>query len=246
MEGQAAKKDIVQQLQREVLSLQGFKKPTEEQVRRTGLGPIEDAFPGQVFPIAAIHEFISRAAEDAAATCGFISCLLGQLMKSSGACLWVSTRRIVFPPALKIFGLDPQRSIFIDLVKQKEALWAIEEALKCEALSVVIGELSELTFTQSRRLQLAVEQSRVTGFIHRYGPRTEDPLACVTRWKITPLPSLVEDGLPGVGFPRWNVQLLKVRNGKPGAWQLEWSAGNFQHIAEQALFLPHIHKRKTG
>ena len=50
MEGQAAKKDIVQQLQREVLSLQGFKKPTEEQVRRTGLGPIEDAFPGQVSP----------------------------------------------------------------------------------------------------------------------------------------------------------------------------------------------------
>ena len=103
----------------------------------------------------------------------------------------------------------------------------MEEALKCDGLSAVIGEMQELSFTASRRLQLAVEQSRVTGFILRHNPRNLNTTACVTRWKITSLPSELADDMPGVGFPRWNVELLKIRNGKPGAWQIEWTAGPF-------------------
>ena len=41
-------------------------------------------------------------------------------------------------------------------------MWAIEEALKCDGLAAVIGEMKELSFTNSRRLQLAVEKSHVT------------------------------------------------------------------------------------
>jgi len=41
----------------------------------------------------------------------------------------------------------------------------MEEALKCESLSAVIAETPEISFTVSRRLQLAVEQNRVTSFI---------------------------------------------------------------------------------
>jgi len=34
----------------------------------------------------------------------------------------------------------------------------MEEALKCAGLAAVIGEVREMDFKQSRRLQLAVEQ----------------------------------------------------------------------------------------
>jgi protein ImuA len=159
-----------------------------------------------------------------------MAALLGSLMQSRGACLWISTKRTIFPPALKAFGIAPERIIFVDLVREKEALWAVEEALKCEALAAVVGEISALSFAESRRLQLAVEHSRVTGFIHRYRPRSEHPLACVSRWQIMPLASSPEEGMPGLGFPRWHVRLLKVRNGRPGAWQVEWAAGRFRHI----------------
>jgi hypothetical protein len=37
-----------------------------------------------------------------------------------------------------------------------------------------------------------------------------------TRWKITALPSELPDRMTGVGFPGWNVELLKVRNDKHG------------------------------
>jgi hypothetical protein len=49
--------------------------------------------------------------------------------------------------------------------------------------------------------------------------------------EISPVQSDVIDGLPGIGFPRWNIELLKIRNGKPGTWQAEWSHGKLQIIS---------------
>ncbi len=121
----------------------------------------------------------------------------------------------------------------------------MEEALKCKGLSAVIGEIQELSFTASRRLQLAVEQSQVTGFILRRNPRSINTTACVTRWQITSVPSELAEDMPGVGFPRWNVELLKVRNGTPGRWQIEFAAGRFRHIPKIAA-MPFIQKKKTG
>jgi protein ImuA len=116
----------------------------------------------------------------------------------------------------------------VDLQRERDVLWAVEEALKCSALAAVVGELQELSFTASRRLQLAVERSRVTGFLHRYQPRRENTLACVSRWKVTPVASVAVGGLPGVGFPRWQVQLVRVRNGRPGSWVVEWGRDGFR------------------
>ena len=77
----------------------------------------------------------------------------------------------------------------------------MEEALKCAGLAAVIGELPELSFTTSRRFQLAVEQSRVTGFILRSNPRNLQPNACVSRWKIKSLPSFLKTDSPARLFP---------------------------------------------
>ncbi len=236
---------VVSQLRKEILVMQGFRRASDEDAIDTGLGPIEAAFPNKTFPIGAIHEFTSKAFSHVAATNGFITGIAGSLMKKGGACLWVSTRRTVFPASLHFFGIDPERIIFIDEKQTKQALWAIEEGLKCASLAAVIGELSDLTFTQSRRLQLAVEQSHVTGFIHRIGAKTENNLACVSRWQIRPIASEL-DGLPGVGHPRWNVRLAKVRNGLPGNWQLEWSDKGFRPIITAPAIDYVIMQRKAG
>lgn len=225
-----AKPDIIRQLKQEICSLEGYGSVSAGQEASAGLGVLERAFPGGVFPTSVIHEFVSSAAGEAAATNGFIAGLLGRLMQAHSACLWVSTGRTVFPPALSAFGISPERIIFVDLKRDTDALWAIEEALKCNALSVVVGELGDVSFAQSRRLQLAVEQSRVTGLLHRRRPGIPGTIAAVTRWKISPIASLPADGLPGIGAPRWSVQLQKVRNGQPGTWQIEWGAEGFRII----------------
>lgn len=226
-----SKKEIINQLQKDILLLQGFKPPTGA-TQTIGLGPIEGAFPNGIFPVGAIHEFLTTRPEDAAASGGFVGGILKSLMKQGGACLWISTSRSLFPPSLKTFGVEPDKMIFVDLKRERDVLWATEEALKCGGLSAVIAELNEISFTQSRRLQLAVEQSKVTGFMMRTDARKLGTTACTARWKITHLPSELQDGLPGVGHPRWNVELLKVRNGNPGIWQTEWITGRFVSIAE--------------
>ncbi len=228
------KMGLVQKLQQEIYTMQRHKKAKSD-VSDLGLGGITKAFPQATFPIGAVHEFISYEAPNAAATTGFMVALAGRLMQEQGACLWIGSKRTLFPSSLKHFGIDATRIIFIDLARSKDILWAVEEALKCQSLSLVVGEISEISFKESRRLQLAVEQSNVTGLLHRYRPRTENALACVARWKIASLASSSDAAFPGVGFSRWHVELVKVRNGKPGTWNMEWSKKGFQYLQPQAI-----------
>lgn len=230
---QNSKKEIINQLQKEIHLLQGF-KPVLTGVRGSvGLGLIESAFPNSVFPKNAIHEFLTLAPENAAACNGFIAGILHTLMQDGAACLWISTSRTLFPPALKTFGVEPHRIIFVDLQREKDVLWAMEEALKCEGLAAVIAEVREINLTASRRLQLAVEKSGVTGLVIRNDASKLSATACIARWQIKPIKSELEDGMPGLGFPRWNVELLKVRNGNPGKWDMEWAEGQFNLITKK-------------
>jgi protein ImuA len=239
------KADIIAQLKKEILPLQGFKANLLSTAVDMGLGPIKFAFANAVFPLGAVHEFICADAEEKAATGGFIAAIISKIMQESGVTIWISTSRALFPPALKGFGIDPDKIIFVDLKREKDILWVMEEALRCEGLATVVGEMKELDFTASRRLQLAVEQSRVTGFVLRHHSRYLNTTACITRWKISSLASSLEHSLPGVGFPRWQVELLKVRNGKPGTWQMEWIGGRLRHIIEPGT-ITEIVQKKTG
>ncbi len=231
------KKDIISELQKNILQWEGFKVPLAGHVRYKGLEQIEAAFPNSVFPTGALHEFLAGKPEEEAVTEGFISGVLQGLMQNGGICLWISPSVSVFPPALKAFGIEPDRIVFVCLHRHRDILWAMEEALKCNALAAVVAEVQDLTFAESRRLQLVVEKSRVTGFILRKDTRKVSSTTCVARWKITPVPSETANGLPGLGHPRWNVELLKVRNGSPGQWQIEWQADRF---------MPVLHKKQKS
>ena len=236
-------------LQAEILRLQGFTAQSSS-ILDLELGPLREAFPNGSFPLGAVHEFISAQREDAAATNGFLAGLLTTLMGSNGTVLWISSSRTLFPPSLKNFGLHPHRFVFIDLQKEKEVMWATEEALKCGAVAAVVGEMRDVSFTDSRRLQLAVEHSHVTGFILRHQLRQLSTTACISRWKITSLPSAAMgsgvDDLPGIGFPAWRVELLRMRNGKPGVWDMQWSEGRFHTLYHETSIAQGLPDRKAG
>jgi protein ImuA len=219
------KSHIIESLNADILRLEGLRTPHSILIDN-GLGPICQSLPNKTFPLGCVHEFIAGQAEDTAATQGFLGGLLSTIMNSNGVVAWISAARKLFPPALKYFGIAPERIIFIDLQKEKEVLWALEETLKCRALTAVVGEVKDISFTESRRLQLAVEQSAVTGFIVR-STKLLNTTACVSRWKISSLSSEPIEDLPGIGDPRWRVELLRIRNGKTGCWDVQWNDGKF-------------------
>ena len=230
-----AKRELINKLQKDILQWEGYKPPPAGTRGLVGLGPVEAAFPNGVFPLGTVHELVCGNTEQATACGGFVTGLLSVLMQNGGTCLWIGLSGNLFPSALKAFGVEPDKVIFIHLLTDREVLWVMEEALKCVGLAAVIGELREIDFKQSRRLQLAVEQSQVTGFVLHNASAKMGSTACAARWKIKPLPSESVDSLPGLGFPRWQVELLRVRNGQPGKWVVEWIDGKFRPVEKQIL-----------
>ncbi|GHE42730.1 ImuA family protein [Sphingobacterium griseoflavum] len=241
------KQKTIQDLQRQILAWQGYKE-TGQPSLSLGLGDLEKVFPGKVFPRGAMHEFMTFCPEDKAASTGFIASLLSKLMRKGGTALWISGSPELFPPSLQTFGLEPDRMVFVCIKKEKDRLWALEEALKCDALCVVVAEINDVDFVQSRRLQLVVEESKVTGLLLRTAPRVQMTTACTVRWHIRALPSVTEGGLPGVGFPAWDVMLLKVRNGNPSHWQIAWQNNAFVLQQQKHSDIPgsKIVNRKVG
>ena len=236
---------MLAQLQSDILRLQGF-KPAVSGLGAHSLGVIDEAFPNRTFPLAAVHELWAPAPEAVAATSGFMTGLMAALMRPRGVAVWISTKRTVFPPALKAFGIKPDRVLFVEVPREREALWAMEEALKSPALTAVVGELHDISFTASRRLQLAVEQSQVTGFVIN-SHKKPGTTACVSRWKITSLPSESIDDLPGIGYPQWRVELMRIRNGRPGVWNVQWRKGQFHYMdPDQQLITKNYPLPKAG
>lgn len=213
--------EIIEILKQDIMRLEGYKQSAP---LRVGLEFLQDG----AFPLGAVHEFLSPSMENLTATAGFISGLLSNIMSASGVAVWISNHRKIFPPGLAGYGVDPSRVIFIEVKKEADIAWVMEEALKCAPLSAVVSEMEELTFTASRRLQLAVEQSHVTGFVVRRNCRKVNTTACVSRWQISSLPGVDIDDLPGMGYTRWRVDLLKIKNGLPGTWDIRWVQGRFQ------------------
>lgn len=241
---EVSKADIIAALQQEIFLRQGFKPASADAAEKAGLDVIRNAFPQRCFPLSAIHEFHSSSIAAATASSGFITGILSSLLKTGGTACWITPHRLVFPPALASFGIKPENILFLEINNPKHQCWAMEECLKTEGLTAVVGEISLLDFTMSRRFQLAVEQTGVTGFLLRSNPKNLST-AAVSRWKISHLPTPADFYLPGLGHPRWKVELQKIRNGKPGSWEIEWRQDGF-HLAGEKQWLSEERMRKVG
>ncbi|MEP6712642.1 MAG: Error-prone repair protein ImuA, partial [Ferruginibacter sp.] len=109
----ASKADIIARFQREILPLQGIKPALNNTALDKTIGPLKNAFPNNTFPVGAVHEFIAAGLEDVAVTTGFIASILTPLMQKGSAVIWIGAAYTIFPPALKSFGLVPDKIIFI-------------------------------------------------------------------------------------------------------------------------------------
>jgi protein ImuA len=132
-----------------------------------------------------------------------------------------------YGPGLHEAGVAPERLITVAAARGRDVLWAMEEALRCRAVGVVIGELRarDIDPVVTRRLSLAAAAGNTFGLILRTAP-DDTPSAAATRWIIGAAPSVPAWGgeRSGVGPPRLVAHLVRNRRGHLGAWIVEWNS----------------------
>lgn len=218
-----AKARVIDTLRAQIRKLEGIGEPAGAAVMRVGLPPVDRVLPDGGLPLGCVHEVVSG--EHGAAT-GFCAVLSARVLETrgSGTLLWLQRGDDLYLPGLVRYGIAPGGVITVaGLTKPADMLWALEEALKCNALGAVVAEVDQVGFTASRRLQLAAESAGITGFLISRDSNgvAGATSAAVTRWRLTSAPSQA-DGLPGVGAPCWQVELLRARGGRPASWSVVW------------------------
>lgn len=167
--------------------------------------------------------------------CGWAGFLLPQIDRSKPI-LWVQERIAIlesgrlYPP-----GIGEAEILHVEARDARAALWAMEEGVRCAALSAVIGELSGdpavLDFTATRRLAVASERSRVPCWLVRLGG-TANLSGARMRWRVASAPSLVnplDERAPGL--PAWDAELFRARGAPPGRWRVAHEADSFHLVA---------------
>lgn len=206
-----------------------------------GVAAIDEALPGGGLALGALHEVLGAGAdeEDGAAAAGFAAGIAARLPADSqqkqgdqtGAVLWVLKRGDLYGPGLAEHGLDPARIVLVRAKRDDDVLWALEEGLRSPGIAAAVGEVGRLPMVAGRRLQLAAERSGITVLLLRRwqsgseaAAERERPSATTTRWRVTAIPSLplaAADYEPGIGTPRWRVELLRCRGGEAAGWDTE-------------------------
>ncbi len=144
------------------------------------------------------------------------------------ALVWVQDRA-----ALKLGGrpyrpgLPPafrRRLIHVVCEKPEDALFALEESLRCRDVAAVIGEVvgnpKALDFTASRRLTLTAERHGVPLWLVRLDAR-HDLSSARMRWEVRAAPSpLPRWNAAAPGTPAWQAELFRARQHPPGRWTL--------------------------
>jgi protein ImuA len=167
---------------------------------------------------------------------GWAGFLLAQLA-TERPFLWVQERMAILesgrihPP-----GIPSKKLIHVEARDARDALWAMEEGVRCTALCAVIGELwgdpAALDFTATRRLAVASEQSGTPCWLVRLGG-IPDLSGARMRWRIASAPSLLNDlDVRAPGAAAWDAELFRARGSPPGRWRIANEAGLFHLVGE--------------
>ena len=130
------------------------------------------------------------------------------------------------------------RLVHVAAKSPEDALFALEEGLRCRDLAFVIGEIAgnpkALTFTASRRLSLAAERHGVPLWLVRIDAARELSSARM-RWQVRAAPSpRPRWNAQAPGAASWHAELFRARRHPPGEWVL-YDEGGYLRAAS-----PHI------
>ena len=201
---------------------------------RSGEGFISLGAPDAVLKgglaLSELHELTPSGPVHYGAALGFALALAAEAPSKEGAIIFVQQDFASLEAAALYglggapFGIDAERFLMVRAATPKDALWAMEEALKTRGITAVIGELAErgeaADLTATRRLSLAAQKGKSLALLLRQYPWPE-PSAAATRWHVAGV-SGPRDEFGGLGTTAFSLTLTKNRRGPCGHWIVQW------------------------
>ena len=127
--------------------------------------------------------------------------------KRSQSC-WVAPPFIPYAPALARHGLDLTQLFIVSPETSRDALWAMEQALRSYSCAMVMCWVGNVGRQAVRRLQIAAEGSGARGFLLRPADFVRQPSTAALRIRLSGT---------GQGL---QLELLRNRYGTPGSVSL--------------------------
>ncbi|MFN5061875.1 MAG: ImuA family protein [Pseudomonadota bacterium] len=128
--------------------------------------------------------------------------------------IWIGKQSWPAPPALAAISTNEHqlvssffsRSIFIDPPNDSATLWAIDRALRCPAVDLIVAACPSISRATSQRLSLAAQNNNSTAILLRPYKDRSIPSCSSSRWILSTNPSTSES-------PSWQLSLAKLRGG---------------------------------
>jgi len=196
-----------------------------------GVAEIDSELPTNGLSRGALHEFFYNDPLDPSAVARTIPALLAYNAHAALASLadrsrwqregapllhtlWIGKRAWPAPPALA--GLTSssallsaslfEHSLFIDPPNDASTLWAIDCALRCSAINLIVAACPRVSRTTTQRLTLAAKKNGTTAILLRAHSDLGIPSCATSRWSLAPVLSPHET-------PSWTLNLKKLRGG---------------------------------
>jgi protein ImuA len=155
-----------------------------------------------------------------------------------------------YPPAAAAWGIDLAAVLVLRPANKADALWALDQALRCPGVGAVWAACDRLDARDFRRLQLAAESGGTLGLLIRPARLRGQPTWADVQWLVKASPRSKVQGPRSVlagrrprgaalSYPTWRLEVELVRcrgaaGGQKVVLELDEAAGIWREVSDEA------------
>lgn len=158
------------------------------EARSSGIPALDALLPQRGLPPGTLLESLSEGAASGAAAVAFAA--LAHRVEADRSCVVIDAGGWFYPPAIHRLEKLLERTIVVHPANEGDALWALEQSLRCPEAGGVICRLGRVPPHAFRRLKLAVESGGGLGWLLRPAEHLRQPSWADVRLRVRPRPAL--------------------------------------------------------
>lgn len=207
-------------LAQQIREMETANRPTGESLS-SGCASMDRCLPNRGYACGSMIELVRTVPGSGVSSLALM--IAKQAIEKGKYLLVLDTQKQLYPPAIKSLGVPLERIIVLHPNNHTDAVWAMDQGLRCSAVGAVIAEIGHLEDRVARRLQLATEQGGGLGILlrDRFASKSHPSWADV-QWLVRESREAQEGTASfrdaSVDPPRWvDLMLTRCVGGRVGA-----------------------------